>query len=308
MNDSTQKHTPSELYREYQNSRDNIPSSVYNELLSKAEQAQHDDNIHRILQLAKVSGTKAEALKQAPEQKPSFADQVKNLFGLAPQKAWGTAFASIALAVIILPIAMNSSPQFPQVSHLEECAQCASYIRDASVTTRSALPGLSKRNPQSVIAAKLGRISASLKISAQLEEDAILNNSKTEIRRLVSAAADTRLSKIPLSETITSEELIAAIQISVSEASQEKAFTAAQAIQIANVTARYALNEGDTEQVGATLDEVIDAFSKVNELSLLQQSILKELQALKTRPIVDDKNALTNAIELYNRAMKSLGA
>lgn len=302
MNDLTQKNTPDELYREYQNTRDNIPESVYSEIVSKAEQVRHDENIHQILQQAKIAeNSRAQSPAQTNDVKASFADRIKNLFTLAPAKTWGTAFASVALAVIILPIAMNSSaPQFSEVAHLDGCTQCGAYISNASATTRSVAPGLSKTDPQARIAARLGRINASVKISAMLEDDAALSASFKELRKLTN--------KAPKTESATTNDMLNAIQLALTENRFKTTFTAAEAIHIAEITARFALNEGQSNGVRDTLNSAVNAYSNIDDLSLLQQSILNDLRAMQTSPEISGKADLEKTIQLYSRAMESLGA
>lgn len=309
MNDSTKKSAPDQLYREYQNSRDNIPESVYQEIISKAEQVQHEDNIHLILQQAKLSGnTNAQQTSSTNSQAQSIAERIKALFTDSPVKSFGTAFASIALAVIILPIAMNSSPQFSELSHLDGCADCAAYINNASVTTRSVTPGLSAIAPENKIAARLGRLSASLKIAAALEQDSILQASLPELKKLAAATTNSELKNSLQSGEINTHDLITAVKGAIVNRQLEKIFLAAESIHIANITARFAVNEGQTGAVMQTLSDATRIFAEIDEPSILQQNLLNEMRTIKTTQGNIDKKMLNITIELYNRAIKSLGA
>ena len=309
MNDSTKKYAPDQLYREYQNSRDNIPESIYQEIVSQAEQVQHEDNIHLILQQAKLSdNTKAQQTSPTNSQAQSIAERIKALFTVSPVKSFGTAFASVALAVIILPIAMNSSPEFSEVSHLDGCADCATYINNASVTTRSVTPGLSSISPEEKIAARLGRLSASMKIAAALEQDSILEASLPELKKLAAGSTNSELKNSLQSTEMNPLDIISAVKGAMVNSQFEKNFIAAESIHIANITARFAVNEGQTSAVMQTLSNAARNFAEIEKPSVLQQNLLNEMRAIKTTQGNLDKKELHSMIELYNRSIKSLGA
>jgi len=297
------------LYREYQNSRDNIPESVYQEIVSKAEQVQHEDNIHLILQQAKLSdNANTQQTSSVNSQTLSIADRIKSLFAVSPVKSFGTAFASIALAVIILPIAMNSSPEFSEVAHLDGCADCATYINNASVTTRSVTPGLSSIAPENKIAARLGRLSASLKIAAALEQKDILEASLPELKKLAVGANNSALQNSLQSDELNPQDIITSVKGAIANSQLEKTFLAAESIHIANITARFAVNEGGTGAVMQTLSDATRVFAEIDEPSILQQNLLNEMRAINAAQGNADKKTLQTMIELYNRAIKSLGA
>jgi len=156
------------------------------------------------------------------------------------------------------------------------------------------------------MAAKLGRINANLKISTTLEDESILQASISELQKL--AAKDTQLYKALQSNDVRSSQLIGAIEESVTETSLTKMLSAAETIHIAHITARFALNEGQSDNVDSTLSAAISALSSIDNPTRLQQSILDEMQLIEKNPNLSERSKLEKSIEVYGRAMKSLGA
>ena len=120
MSDSTGNRSPEVLYREYQNTRDNIPDGTYKAVMSKANEARHEANIHSLLQEAKKT-INSKSTERIVEQrvKTSLIDRIKGIFSNSPSRVWGSAFASLALAVVVIPFSMKSST----LAHLDDCSE-----------------------------------------------------------------------------------------------------------------------------------------------------------------------------------------
>ena len=307
MNDHSKKSKPGDkpdkLYREYQETRDNIPQSIYSELSTQAEQNRHEDNIHAIVQQAKVYKPEAADTKQQ-----SGTPWLQKLFSAGSRPAWGMAFASLALAVVVLPLMNNPSGDYnAQIAHLADCEGCAGYVADASVVTRSVTPGLQRNDQRLRLAAKLGRIDSSLKLSVILEDQEIFSSALRELRKIADSTQTPELVKALESRNPNAATLIKAINSDIQSAGTEDIFAAAGEIHIANITARFALNESAGSGVHPTYTRAVEAFSAIREPTVLQQTILEQLQNLQSSGTLDDESNLKKSIELYRRAMESLG-
>jgi len=168
MTDSNIQNDPLKLYRQYQETRDDIHPTVFNALREKAHAESNEDAIYELIQIAKTSQNSQNILESNStfEEKKSWFNKLftrsNNAF---PQM--GMAVACMVFVVFLVPIAMNSGNQLPNFSstvHLSDCGECIAYVANASVSTRGANSrGLTKEQKQST---QLGVVSGKLQVLA----------------------------------------------------------------------------------------------------------------------------------------------
>ena len=300
--------SPDALYREYQNQRDDIPSGIYHNLVSKASEVRHEKSIHSLLQQAKIKLNETEEQKVIPNspKKLSIVAKVKEFFSTSPSKAWGTAFASTAFAIFAIPLLMNSSltnnseATYNNVAHLSNCADCGSYINDASLMTRSALLGSNQVTPSAKIAARLGRQSGNLKIAATLDSQIITDNALAELKKINETISDKTLETILNSNTLEISALISAIKDNQHSINNTSVFKTAESLHIASITARSAIETGDMKHANTTRHDAISHYQTIQDRTVLQDNLLKQLTNVQT-------SSIDSLIKLYTQALQSLG-
>ncbi len=289
-----------ELYRDYQTHRDNIPPALLNNLRAAAASQSHEDNIHVILEQAKVQGAQATSAESKPVQlenaaSPSFGQRLRDWFS----PAWGGAIAAAALIAIVAgPNLLNNSPY----SHLANCAECVSHARNASALTRSTAIGQAPLSVPERTAARLGRISAKLKIAesanlSQLDQSArqelIKFAKQTDNELLLTAAGADHSDTVRLLNDIAQAESVR--------------FNASESLFIANVSARNALKSDNAADALPSFGAALEDFNRIQQPSELQRNLASQLQSVLATPDLTEAK-LKKIIELSRRAMETLGA
>ena len=194
------------------------------------------------------------------------------------------------------------------LAHLDDCSECATYIANVSVVTRSALPANNQLSPSAKIAAKFGRLDSNINIADSLNSDLIMNRSVEELRKINQSIEDEGLRTALAAIPIDSESLLKAISNSKHVIDNRANFFAAQSLHIANITARHAKANNNFEHVTRTLDEAIAAYASIQDKTVLQDNLLVKLQALQLSYQSNEPPKLDNTIDLVTQAMASLGA
>ena len=304
MNKTTQKLRPDELYREYQDTRDNIPSNIFNNLKDEAGALQHEENIHVILERAKSHTAVPPAYNTAGDEKGGASNGIRNLLDKLSQMlnpVWAGALITAALVTVI---GVNSLVPSSAPHYLSNCEQCLSHAMNASALTRSTALGVSI-SVESRKAAKLGRIHAKLLVSQMAELPQLAEVALTELEKFSSRADDTQLKQIAASKNVNH----VIDRLANHSAGQSIVFNAANALFIANVSAREATQHSDLslnrDQLLDIFTQASDTYSLIEGKNELQKTLSKRLREELKGSL--NKVKLNRVIDLTRRAMESLG-
>ena len=283
MTDETIKTDIDQLYRRYQETRDDIPLPIFKSISLAARNASQEDAIHSIVEAAKVASYANDQEKVGKKSSwlTLLGEKLKSgLFNSNLVKPAGVSFACLAMVAVIGPMFLNStSNQFQEVAHLTDCAQCPNHINNVLTTTRSATLGLSQADAQSRHAAKLGQIQARLKIEVSNNDPLAVDNAIASLKKLdgsvISKELATLINQHSNSERTTVNSLNTAI---VSATSNVQITLASEAIFIANISARNALTLNNSEAARVPLERALVALKKLPTPSNLQQSAISKLE------------------------------
>lgn len=304
MNNISKNKSPEEIYRDYQNNRDNIPSHIYQDFSSKAADKTREEQIHSILQQSKVVINNA----PKPSSEPSVLNRLKTFFSDTPSKQWGTALASLMLVAIVAPIFFNSpNSLYGSTAHLSDCSNCATHISNASLTTRGTLLGGNQVSPSAKIAARLGRQSSNLMIASSLDSDEIVNRSAAELTEINVQLSDPHLSQVLLTSPLNASDLINAISTAKESTNNQTIFYAAESLNTANITARAAIENQQNDYVIETFSTAINSYESIQVKTTLQTNLLEQLKSTQLSIKSTQSLDLEKIIEQTNQAISSLG-
>ncbi len=299
------KHDPGQLYRRYQEARDNIPLPVLKALCDKAEFAHHENAIHTITQMAKTANSGDG--KTAPKKsKPAWFEGIISKFSratsrLSPRYApqLGMAFACLAVAAVILPLNVNfdnTTTNYAATAHLNDCLECDGYIANASVITR----GVNARGIDAQLrqAARLGKLSGKLKVLAARDPNRALNLTINDLGKLPTSALSPDLIALRQSAIPSLSKLD---ELLTEAASDKGVFHASEALFVANIFARRALDTNKIDGLKPSITRAVIALESLSDLSLNQKRRLSELRPYMGEKVVDQ--ALITAIEAVSASL-----
>lgn len=303
MNETVKKNTPEELYRAYQAGRDNISPVVLTNLREAAEQKRHEEGIHAILEQAKTApGRSSNTAVNTDTHQPinNIVERFKEWFS----PAWGGAAVAAALIAMVAVPMFNSTGLNPagHLSHLAGCDECAQHARNASPLTRSTSIGQARVAPEAITAAKLGRISAKLKIAQAAGLSTLETSARNELQKLATRTENSELTA--LAEANDMGKTLAGIELYTQ--GQGKVFAASEALFVANVSAR---DTSSTDVSAAATDSfkyAQSSFAAIEAPSQLQLNLQGQL-ATAIEQDLNSPEALQKVIDLTRRAMESLG-
>lgn len=308
MTDEKIRISAEKLYRHYQETRDDIPLSTFNSLSLAAEKASQDDAIHSILEAAKVASysNSKEFTGKKSSLLTSIGEKLKSgLFGGNLYKPVGVGFACLAMVAVVGPMFLNNvSPLYKEVAHLDDCAQCSSHINNVLTTTRSATPGFSQIDAQSRYAAKLGTIQARLKIEANTDSKLAIDNAITALKKLDRAMLSQELGSLISKESTRETTTVDSLNTAILSATKDPAVTlASEAVFIANISARQALEINNSEAARAPLELALLALKGLPSPTNLQKSAVLKLE----RSVQAETLNLKGTIKSLELSAKSLG-
>ena len=281
------------LYQRYQETRDDIPATVLQELLLKAEAATHEDSIHSIIQAAKVANFATDSNTEHANVKDTNSNRlvsfIKSLFNTANndsvRKPAGFALACLAIALVVGPMLgdLNTQNKYPETEHLNDCSNCGHYISNALATTRSSLPGLSKTSAEDKFSAKLGIILARLEIEAYKNSDLAIENARNELSKQSPDLLNEKLQSL-MTGNVDIKTLSDALEIS---SLNKQVSNASKAIFIANISVRYAQDNDGTIVNKETLDNAISSLDAITSKSELQSSAAESLRTELLKSTLD---------------------
>lgn len=313
MNKMTQERPPNELYREYQATRDDISPQVFDSLMDSAANRKHEDNIHAILEQAKVAHTTTNQHNNVENINKPKNGLLKSLSQWWNPVWGGAAVATALIAAIAVPLVYEVSPYgSSKGAYLAGCSDCANYAANASALTRSS--NLGKPIPVQVrTAAKLGRIQAKFEIAQITQLSALQNSAAKELNTLAERLGSEQLKSLSptsdLGQAMSGIERYAKSDIEV--------FNASKALFIANVSARdakvrlatlalQASNSEAVKELNQRFNLATDSFRATLGDSELRKNVSLQLETAIEQPITAPH--LDRIIELTRRAMESLGA
>ena len=283
MTDETIKTDASQLYRRYQETRDDIPLPIFNSISLAAQNASQEDAIHSILEAAKVASYAND--KEEVGKKSSWLTLINEklksgLFKSSLYKPAGVGFACLAMVAVVGPMFLNStSNQFQEVAHLTDCAQCPSHINNVLTTTRSTALGLNQVDAQSRHAAKLGQIQARLKIEASNNDPLAVDKAIASLKKLDGSMISKELASLINPQPNTERTTVDSLNTAIASATSNVHITlASEAIFIANISARNALTLNNSEAARVPLERALVALKKLPTPSNLQQSAILKLE------------------------------
>lgn len=304
MVNDNKKHDAAELYRQYQSSRDNIPSSVLSHILSEADQALNESSIHGLIEAAKVASYSSDN-GTSSAKKESWFSSVANQIKMAIRintKPLGAAFACLAIIAVLVPILgeYKAGNNFSETAHLSDCAKCSSYLANALAITRG--PSFGSGNSDARIASKIGLIQALLKIETNQESVNANSFVYAQINRLPKSIIDDELSSL-FARDAHIPEIIAALQ---ERSPDVKISQASEALFIANITSRFAIDNPQSNDISIKLHQ---SWSSALELmqSINQTTDQQSLAIEKIASIINSESlASRKAIKAVEFASKSL--
>jgi hypothetical protein len=280
------KTSAEQLYKRYQETRDDIPLSTFDAISTATESAQHEQAIHAIAQAAKVASANRTDV-QAGKKSSWFTTAVGTLRSYFSEnrlsKPIGLGFACLAVFAAVGPLFLNSTsnPYFSQeVAHLSDCAECQTHIRNALATTRGASPALSTLNQQARLDAKLGLIQGRLQVESAYGDQYAISNAaaalnKLDKTRLSSSLIDSIIDADNANSSITAESLSIAIG---SSANSSIISDASNAIFVANISARNAQDDQNIDAASASLLSALKAMQQLPTPTLLQEAAISKLE------------------------------
>jgi len=293
------KHLDAEqLYRRYQETRDNIPFSILHTINSSAESAMHEESIHTIVELVKVAEN-TQQYAATPAEKISWWSSIHAklsfISDLKTAKPLVFGVACLAMLVITGPLLLNPNQQqtFPELAHLGDCQQCDGYINNALATTRSNLPGFSQSSPDDKIANKLGNIRARLRVESIYDPKIAKINASEQLQKL-GLASDAQLK--------TASDLALLNQLIIDASPNTLISTASEALFIANISVRDAIDRPDTALDLDSIEQAINSLALLAKPSELQKNALQRLKKeAAAKPLSLSK--LLKQIELAKRSL-----
>ncbi len=292
--------SPEELYREYQSTRDNIPQSVLKTIRQGMDNDRAEDAIHSILEQAKPlhGNPKSSTRRNEAKQEDSLLQKVRQWFNPGFQLGGLAVAGALAFALFspMLELTPNTEGTYAQFSN---CAECASYVANASVLTRSTAIGQKRIEPQQRLAARLGRLSAKFEIAKTTKSEKITANAFNELKKFSTANA-------ALEKATSSLNIETALTALRNESKQHlTVFEASKALFIVNVSARNAHNI-DASLLQTELAKALNFFERVANPSELQLSIINDLKALMQSAEWDERKSF-EVIQLSRRGLETLG-
>lgn len=270
---------PAELYRDYQNGRDNIPNDTYSTLLSKAEAQGHEDAIHSILQEAKShSNLTQTSAPAAAHGKGALA----RIFDFIARPSIAAPVFAASLAIVLLPSFLSENANSGFNGAFTDCSDCQAYM--ASYSTRSIPLTQNRPTPEQQSSAKLGQLVANLMISqeAKLPIDATL----AAMQKIPQDLMPLSLSESLNSTNPTATKLINAAN-SAAELNQTNGYyKLGRDFQVANVMAKHAAsNQANTQLANSWSEQHSKLLTSLQELqseSLNVNDLIDRLSATET--------------------------
>jgi len=296
------KHIDAEqLYRRYQETRDNIPFSILNNLAAHAESAKQEEAIHAIVEAAKVASHAPQEGSSAPTKKSlestSIVEKIKRvLFSGEFSRTVAVGFACLAMVAVLSPMLMtdNRLTDLTDTTHLVDCQQCDIYIINAVTATRGTLLGANQVSPNDKIAARLGLIQARLKIEALQNQSMAVNNAVTQLAKL----SATLVSNLSIEDAD-----VALLLLTIEQSSSNSAITqASDALFIANITSRYLRESQNANLDDKSFESALNTLAAIPDPTPLQKTATEKLtQTLQAQP--RDLDKLLKDIEFASRSL-----
>lgn len=304
MANDNKKYDASDLYRQYQVSRDDIPSSVLSRIHLEADQALNESSIYSLVEAAKVarySRTNGTSSAKKESWFSSIANQIKMAININT-KPLGAAFACLAFIAVLVPVLgdFRINRSFSETAHLSDCAHCSNYLGNALATTRG--PSTGANSSDSRLASKIGLVQALLKIESMQETASASNFVDQQLSRLPESIMDDELNSLINGDADT-PKLLAALHerspnVEISQASE--------ALFIANITSRFAIDNRQSNDINSDL-----RLSWINALERMQSirhpTVQQSLAIEKLTSMIDShKLASRKAIKTIELASASL--
>lgn len=311
MNDDKTNLNAEQLYKRYQETRDDIPLSMFHAISAATESAHHEQAIHAIAQAAKVASAKTKD-SQSGKKSSWFTTAVEALKTSFSEnrlsKPMALGFACLAVFAAVGPLFINntSNPYFSHdVAHLSDCVECQTHIRNALATTRGASLALSTLNEDARLDAKLGLIQGRLHVESTYGDQFAISNAIEALNKLDKSSLSSPLNESIInaskaSNSITAESLSVAISNS---ANNSVIRHASNAVFVANISARNAQNDKNIDTASASVLSALSAMQQIPKPTPLQEAAISKLENAVNASDMDLRKVIKN-LEL---AAKSLG-